>query len=158
MINGNNKAIGGGAWHCFLWCRPLAVGPILALHCCNISHIALAVIRRRHLGALCAITLVEGANRAVAGKRPYWVRRELLLAARTGNTKKFEPIATFGCQGISRLYLRFLLESPLLFQEWRWMPMQEPTWQAAADKTCWTWNHQTSECNSTSFCSSYSRK
>ena len=31
-----------------------------------------AVIRKRHLGALCVITL-EGASRAVAGKRPCWV-------------------------------------------------------------------------------------
>ena len=70
ITNGNNKAIAAGAWHCFLWCRPLVVGPIQYFTLQRIAHCA--VIRKRHLGALCVITL-EAASRAVAGKRPYRV-------------------------------------------------------------------------------------
>ena len=83
VINGNNKA---GAWHCFLWCRPLSEGPMLTSHCNGLW--INAAIRRRHLGAFCAITLEAAANGAVAGKRPcrrvgrelFWQLTTLLAA------------------------------------------------------------------------------
>ena len=142
ITNGNNKAIAaGGAWHCFLWCRPLAVvGPIQYFTLHRIARCA--VIRKRHLGALCVITL-EGANRAVAGKRPYWVgstcwQQERSLISWTLFWLPNNLSHSWGC--CWRAFCCFK------DQERCW---SKKSHRVAADEACWIWNpQQTTEWNS----------